>query len=481
MRRLDLEKFVSKEITHNYYSRSFNLFPHQLRAICDVQNAIKEGKKSIVLEMRIGSGKTVLACVLSKLFYECNAERILYVTYIKDTQPRIEVVFNENLRNQYSIFDEDENWQNSRIVIATYEQLLRNNQLRSIDFDVVICDDIEIQSLYKIFHYYIGYIVGFTSLNDDVYLDKNRSVDAIYTYSLRDELRYKGVNDLTEISSSHVFKEIHKRIAVMKQTLSIKSTTVADVEGILHSLNAINDVLKEHHEVFGEYIKQNIKVNDITSLAYKRDQLTIFSKLLDDGSFFIEQKQIHHNSSERVWQTFFENNTWIFGYGLNYFLGSPLENKKFEQVIKGSSFSNSGKRIDALMKSMGSINSMCFVEIKTHETPLLNKKQYRNSWAISGELSGAIAQIQYYKYSAIKSISSKIEITGTDGDPTGEVIYNYNPKAILLIGNLAQFNASKGVNESKLSSFEIFRKSIEGIEIITFDELYERAKFIIEV
>lgn len=133
------------------------------------------------------------------------------------------------------------------------------------------------------------------------------------------------------------------------------------------------------------------------------------------------------------------------------------------------------------MKSMGSINSMCFVEIKTHETPLLNKKQYRNSWAISGELSGAIAQIQYYKYSAIKSISSKIEITGTDGDPTGEVIYNYNPKAILLIGNLAQFNASKGVNESKLSSFEIFRKSIEGIEIITFDELYERAKFIIEV
>lgn len=185
--------------------------------------------------MRIGSGKTVLACVLSKLFYECNAERILYVTYIKDTQPRIEVVFNENLRNQYSIFDEDENWQNSRIVIATYEQLLRNNQLRSIDFDVVICDDIEIQSLYKIFHYYIGYIVGFTSLNDDVYLDKNRSVDAIYTYSLRDELRYKGVNDLTEISSSHVFKEIHKRIAVMKQTLSIKSTTVADVEGILHS------------------------------------------------------------------------------------------------------------------------------------------------------------------------------------------------------------------------------------------------------
>ena len=32
----------------------------------------------------------------------------------------------------------------------------------------------------------------------------------------------------------------------------------------------------------------------------------------------------------------------------------------------------------------------------------------------------------------------------------------------------------------KLRSFELYRNSISGIDIVTFDELYERSKFIVE-
>lgn len=38
--------------------------------------------------------------------------------------------------------------------------------------------------------------------------------------------------------------------------------------------------------------------------------------------------------------------------------------------------------------------------------------------------------------------------------------------------------AEHGVHEDKYRSFEQFRSSFEGIEIFTFDELYERSRFI---
>ena len=47
------------------------------------------------------------------------------------------------------------------------------------------------------------------------------------------------------------------------------------------------------------------------------------------------------------------------------------------------------------------------------------------------------------------------------------------------MGNLNEFITEFGVNKEKYSSFELYRRSIKDIEIITFDELLERAKFIV--
>jgi enolase len=45
---------------------------------------------------------------------------------------------------------------------------------------------------------------------------------------------------------------------------------------------------------------------------------------------------------------------------------------------------------------------------------------------------------------------------------------------------LSEFEGAYGINEDKFSSFELFRKQINNTEIITFDELYERAKHIVK-
>ena len=48
-----------------------------------------------------------------------------------------------------------------------------------------------------------------------------------------------------------------------------------------------------------------------------------------------------------------------------------------------------------------------------------------------------------------------------------------------MIGKLDEFKNEYGVNPDKYRSFELFRGNINSPEIITFDELYERARYII--
>ena len=52
-------------------------------------------------------------------------------------------------------------------------------------------------------------------------------------------------------------------------------------------------------------------------------------------------------------------------------------------MVSGSDFNSSGKRIDALLKTRGIVESFCFAEIKTRKTELLKnvKTPYRpESW-----------------------------------------------------------------------------------------------------
>jgi hypothetical protein len=131
------------------------------------------------------------------------------------------------------------------------------------------------------------------------------------------------------------------------------------------------------------------------------------------------------------------------------------------------------------MRSRGALSNLCFVEIKTHATDLLSSDSYRPAcWAPSRELAGAISQVQGTVASATAEIR-KLSGTTEDGDPTGEEAYNYMPKAFLVVGSLREFLSGNGVNEEKHRSFELLRRNTLSPEVITFDELYERARFIV--
>jgi hypothetical protein len=244
------------------------------------------------------------------------------------------------------------------------------------------------------------------------------------------------------------------------------------------------ELINKYPDLISELIKNDITKEEIINFGYRKKQLDTFKNLLEDEDFFNDYKDnlCSKKGTEAVWQDFFECNTWIFGYGLTYVFNSPLDNKKLEQYVKGFDFNSSGKRIDALMKSRGIVSSLCFGEIKTHKTHLLKqtKDPYREEcWSISSELSGAIAQIQKTVQKSIENIATKIEPKDNIGNLTGEQLFIYQPKSFIVIGSLGEFKNGSLINEEKYSSFELYRQNQINPEIITFDELYERAKYIV--
>jgi hypothetical protein len=215
-------------------------------------------------------------------------------------------------------------------------------------------------------------------------------------------------------------------------------------------------------------------------VGYRKKQLDTFYRLLDEPAYFATWADKLKLSPEAMWQKFFEKNTWMFGYGLGYLFLSALDDKKLEQVVQGHSLSNYGKRADGVMKTRGAISNLCFIEIKTHETALLANKPYRKGcWAPSGDLSGAVAQVQGTVHAAVESIGARFTGSDGDGNPTGEEAFNFQPKSYLVVGNLQQFVGVHGVNTEQVKSFELYRRSTASPEIITFDELYERARYIV--
>lgn len=241
-------------------------------------------------------------------------------------------------------------------------------------------------------------------------------------------------------------------------------------------------LFKENEDIFAEVIRTAITKEDVIALAYRRRQLDVFDKLLSNKPYFEEVKAKKKCSDERLWQLFFEKNPWIFGYGLQYIYGSALDQKKLEQVVRGHTALQPGKRVDALLKSKAIASTLCFVEIKHHKTELLSKQAYRpGCYSPSAELTGAVAQIQATVSFASETLFGRRSVMGDDDFPTGETVFNFAPRSFVIAGSLAEFVRDGGVSEDRLRGFELYRSNLHQPEVFTFDELLERARHIVEL
>jgi type I restriction enzyme R subunit len=168
------------------------LRPYQLKAIHALQRAVKEGKDRFLFEMATGTGKTLTAAAVIKLFLRSgNARRVLFLVDRLELEEQAMKAFVAMLSADFQtvIYKENrDDWRRAEIVVTTVQSLLFNNKYQRLfsptDFDLVISDEAHRSiggNSRAVFEYFIGYKLGLTATPRDYLKRFNKS-----THTTRD-------------------------------------------------------------------------------------------------------------------------------------------------------------------------------------------------------------------------------------------------------------------------------------------------------
>ena len=247
--------------------------------------------------------------------------------------------------------------------------------------------------------------------------------------------------NLDSATTKKLYDELSKLYALIEQEgvqFGVKEFSVSNADEIIRVTKDRKIIIERLlAENFGEEIWRELVSSDpdlATKLSWARVQAGR-SKALEEFKQNLECK----NSNEGFWQDFFSTNDWIFGYGLNYqFLNLITDQPNYG----GTNFSGKGaQRGDYLTYTTATIKFTVLIEIKTPITHLLSyangkNKELRNDvWLLSGELLGAISQIQVNSKTWNRKSQEKENTKILEADN----IYTVEPKGILVIGNTAEF------------------------------------------
>lgn len=226
----------------------------------------------------------------------------------------------------------------------------------------------------------------------------------------------------------------------------IKSLTEGQRKGLLHAL------------------QQSLTDEEINILLGRRQGLEEY-----------EEHMRLKDWSEAQWQNFFEHEQWVFGYGLDYRVMRQFDR---ETTVGGGGSDNQNKPVIDFLMSFTDYTVL--VEIKRPDTPIFRASRggRAGTWEFSPEFVSAISQIieQKAEWLSFAQSSEHYNKSGT------EILTarTRNAKSILVIGSRDEFSRSKNPRTANVmrDTFELFRRENRTIDIITFDELLERAQFI---
>ena len=172
------------------------------------------------------------------------------------------------------------------------------------------------------------------------------------------------------------------------------------------------------------------------------------------------------NHDEEFWQKTFSKQAFV----LEQVFHVPVVIVKSKAYIGGKSVLNTGGHVvDFLLKNKVT-NAVALIEIKTPMTPLLGKEYRQGVYNVSEDLSGAVMQTMAYRDSLLQERANLLQGEGTRSDA-------FDPTCVAIIGHARNELSEK----SKRRSFELYRRHLRDVRVITYDELYERTKRLVQV
>jgi len=172
------------------------------------------------------------------------------------------------------------------------------------------------------------------------------------------------------------------------------------------------------------------------------------------------------NDKEEFWHQTLEERAYVLSQVYAY----PIIIIKSKAYIGGKQFDNSSGKLADFLLAAESTNAALIVEVKTPKTKLLGQEYRDGVYPFSPELMGAIAQALSYQRSlgldfrSIAANSAKKLLMG-------------EPRCLVIAGNLQ----SEFTNDAMKESFELQRERLQGVTVITYDELFRKIQRLIDL
>lgn len=164
------------------------------------------------------------------------------------------------------------------------------------------------------------------------------------------------------------------------------------------------------------------------------------------------------NKSEEFWQATLAKQAFV----LEQVFALPIVVIQEKAYVGGKSVANTGGHIADFLVANKVTHDIGIIEIKTPATPLIGAEYRKGVYAPSGDLAGAVQQVLVYKHSL--QAEQRTLLHGSETRVS-------SPRSIVLLGHARK---QLGQDDKKYLAFELFRKQLHDVEIIAFDEMFDR-------
>ncbi len=222
----------------------------------------------------------------------------------------------------------------------------------------------------------------------------------------------------------------------------------------------------------------------VALLKTREETITQFSLLLNENKFEEYRQRfpgdIKGLGEEAIWHHFLKKNLWIIGLGIDIRFIRDLIS---ETNVGIQSTNGTGSPSADLMCIT---DYTLLVELKTSTTNIFTSTKQNtsrtNTWSFTSGFIDGISQCLGQKTDWEKSHALKA-ISGDNGAVLDQrEIRTVDPKTVFIIGNKSKEFSDKLHTEDnmcKRDTFERFRRNNRNVDVVTFDELYEKAYYIV--
>ena len=302
-----------------------------------------------------------------------------------------------------------------------------------------------------------------TRSKDKVTIKFENSADAIRFWRLIGFLyNYKDLVDIGEFENT--FQVISKDAYVLEFTDKNELEKIQD----LKELVGISD----------------LSYNQLKTLTFenRKKNLRAFYYLLKDireSRKVYQEKYTIQNGEEHIWHHFLQNNDWILGLNADLrFITDFLDEQK---VGKENSKGSESPQVDLF----GISEFTTLIELKHSSANIFKATKAKgraNTWDFTSDFIEGISQCLGQKNELERSFDSKVFVGADNKRLSKDQIETIDPKSLLLIGNKKRefpINEQDNTNILKNNTLERFRRNNRNIDVLSFDELFERAYHIV--